>query len=120
MEMHRARSSGCEPASACAARKRNARRGGGTTRETDSVHLPLSHTLVCALSRDVTPLSSVQLLRESLRSVLSNATRATQEFGKSDDFLYSALCEGKAQRIEPRFIYRAYRSWIRPSFKPPS
>lgn len=41
-----------------------------------------------------------------------NATRAEQEFERSDDYLYSALRAGKAKGIDPHFISRSYRAWV--------
>lgn len=49
-------------------------------------------------------------LGQSLASSFS-ASRAQQEFFRSDEFLRSAIETGKSQGIEPRFISRSYRAW---------
>jgi hypothetical protein len=41
-----------------------------------------------------------------------NSTRAVEEFGRSDEFLRSALKAGKDQRIEPRVISRSYKTMV--------
>lgn len=50
-------------------------------------------------------------LAQSLQASF-NSTRATQEFKKSDDYLYAALRAGKAQGVDHHFIARSYRAWI--------
>lgn len=50
-------------------------------------------------------------LAQSLKSGF-NATRASQEFERSDMYLYKAIRAGKSQGIARHFVGRSYRAWI--------